>query len=104
MRQEIKLTLPDKYHLKLNLKLIYDKFYPLRRLMYLGFKIFVIPVQVVTEFLYLFYHTFSFLNLETIVVIHKTRIFSLLQFMINHICFIIIQHTPSTNFKVMITG
>lgn len=85
-------------------KLIYNKFNPLQRIVYLGLKIFVIPVQVVTGFLYLFYHTFGFISLETIAVIHTIGAFSLIGFMIAHIYLATTGHKPSTNFKAMVTG
>lgn len=85
-------------------KLIYNKFNPLQRLVYLGLKIFVIPVQVVTGFLYLFYSTFDFISLETIAVIHTLGAFSLIGFMIAHIYLASTGHKASTNYKAMITG
>ncbi len=89
-------------------KTIYNKFNPLQRLIYLGLKLLVLPVQVITGFIYLFYvypnnpgHVFG---LSTIAVIHTFGAFTLLAFVIAHVYLTTTGDTPLSSIKAMITG
>ncbi|NPA37929.1 MAG: PAS domain S-box protein [Chlorobi bacterium] len=89
-------------------KTVYDKFNPLQRLIYLGLKLFVIPVQVATGFIYLFYiypdnpaHSFDLTNVATI---HTLGAFMLLSFVIAHVYLTTTGETPFSSIKAMITG
>ncbi|MCK5824444.1 MAG: cytochrome b/b6 domain-containing protein [Ichthyobacteriaceae bacterium] len=89
-------------------KTIYNKFNPLQRLIYLGLKILVIPVQVVTGFAFLYYlypesiwHTDG---LEAIALIHTFGAFALITFVVAHVYLTTTGHTPTESIKAMITG
>jgi PAS domain S-box len=89
-------------------KLVYDKFNPLQRLIYLGLKILVIPVQVISGFLYLYFHYpaegMELQSLEYVAVIHTFGAFLLLAFMIAHVYLTTTGHKPGSAIKAMITG
>jgi len=89
-------------------KLVYDKFNPLQRLIYLGLKILVIPVQVISGFLYLYFHYpvegMELQSLEWVAVIHTFGAFMLLAFMIAHVYLTTTGHKPTSAIKAMITG
>ena len=89
-------------------KTVYNKFNPLQRLIYLGLKLFVIPVQVITGFIYLFYiypdnpvHTF---DLSSVAVIHTFGAFALLSFVVAHVYLTTTGETPLSSIKAMMTG
>lgn len=89
-------------------KTVYNKFNPLQRLIYLGLKLFVIPVQIITGFIYLFYvypggpaNTF---DLEIVAYIHTLGAFMLLVFVIAHVYLTTTGETPLSSIKAMITG
>jgi len=89
-------------------KTVYNKFNPLQRLIYLGLKLFVIPVQVITGFIYLFYiypdnpaHSFDLTNVATV---HTLGAFILLSFVIAHVYLTTTGETPLSSIKAMITG
>ncbi|WP_321297412.1 cytochrome b/b6 domain-containing protein [Marinifilum fragile] len=89
-------------------KLVYDKFNPLQRLIYLGLKILIIPVQVISGFLYLYFHYpaegMELQSLEFVAVIHTFGAFLLLAFMIAHVYLTTTGHKPGSAIKAMITG
>ena len=89
-------------------KLVYNKFNPLQRLIYLGLKILVIPVQVISGFLYLYFHYpaegMELQSLEYVAVIHTFGAFLLLAFMIAHVYLTTTGHKPGAAIKAMITG
>ena len=89
-------------------KTVYNKFNPLQRLIYLGLKLFVIPIQVITGFIYLFYiypdnpaHSFDLTNVATV---HTLGAFILLSFVIAHVYLTTTGETPLSSIKAMITG
>ena len=89
-------------------KTVYNKFNPLQRLIYLGLKLFVIPVQVITGFIYLFYiypdnpvHSF---DLGDVAFVHTIGAFALLAFVIAHVYLTTTGETPLSSIKAMITG
>lgn len=89
-----------------------SKLNPLQRLVYLGLKLFLIPLMVATGLAYLFYRyphkglivQSSLSNLETVAILHTVGAFLLLAFIIVHLYLITTGHTPSSNLKAMITG
>jgi PAS domain S-box-containing protein len=89
-------------------KTVYNKFNPLQRLIYLGLKLIVIPVQVVTGFIYLFYvypdNPAQTFDLTTIATIHTLGAFMLLVFVVAHVYLTTTGETPMSSIKAMITG
>lgn len=89
-------------------KLVYNKFNPLQRIIYLGLKILVIPIQVVSGFLYLFFHYpiqgFELDSLQWVAYIHTLGAFSLSAFVIAHIYLTTTGHKPLSAMKAMVTG
>ena len=89
-------------------KTIYNKFNPLQRMIYLGLKILVIPVQVFTGFAFLYYlypdsiwHT---QGLELTALIHTFGAFVLMAFVIAHVYLTTTGHKPTESIMAMITG
>ena len=93
-------------------KTVLSKLNPLQKLVYLGLKILVIPVIVVSGLLYMFYrypqrYGIEALNvggLRTIAVIHTAGAFLLAAFLIAHIYLITTGRTATSNLEAMITG
>ncbi len=89
-----------------------SKLNPLQRLIYLGLKIFAIPVMVISGLFYMYYcfpqeGRECFLgteSLETIAVFHTSGAFILLAFVIVHMYMMTTGHTLTSNLKAMITG
>ncbi|MCU4177611.1 cytochrome b/b6 domain-containing protein [Carboxylicivirga sp. N1Y90] len=85
-----------------------SKLNPLQRIVYFGLIILVFPVQLITGFLYLFFHypekPFALESLETVAVLHTLGAFLLVVFVIVHLYLITTGHTISSNLKAMITG
>lgn len=89
-------------------KLVYNKFNPLQRMIYLGLKILVIPVQVISGFLYLYFNYpiqgFELESLQWVAYIHTLGAFSLFAFVIAHIYLTTTGHKPLSAMKAMVTG
>ncbi len=93
-------------------KTVLSKLNPLQRLIYLGLKILVIPVMVISGLLYMFYrypqgNTVEPLNIhsiEGIALLHTAGAFLLAAFIIAHIYLITTGSTLTSNLKAMITG
>ena len=89
-------------------KLVYNKFNPLQRLIYLGLKILVIPVQVISGFLYLYFnypiHGFELESLQLVAVFHTFGAFLLFSFIIAHMYLTTTGHKPLSSIKAMVTG
>ncbi len=91
---------------------VLSKLNPLQKLVYLGFKIMIIPVMVTTGILYMYYRypmngevqSLDFTTLEPIAVLHTLGAFLLVQFLVAHVYLITTGHTISSNLKAMITG
>ena len=85
-----------------------SKLNPLQRIVYLGLIILVFPVQLISGFLYLYYHypnkPFELSGLKTVAVIHVVGAFLLVVFLIVHLYLITTGTKPLTNLKAMITG
>jgi thiosulfate reductase cytochrome b subunit len=93
-------------------KTILSKLNPLQRLVYLGLKILIIPVMVVSGLFYWFYRypqsgmikSANIESLETIALLHTLGAFLLIAFLIVHLYLITTGHTVTSNLKAMITG
>lgn len=89
-----------------------QKLNPLQRLIYLAFKLFMIPVVVISGLLYMFDKTIdanevvviSKFNLESIALWHTFGAFLLIAFLIVHVYMTTTGHTYTSNIKAMITG
>ena len=89
-----------------------SKLNPLQRLVYLGLKILVIPVLVLSGLLYMFYrypsrHGIEALNIEGLRIValcHTAGAFLLVAFLIAHLYLITTGRTPVSNLRAMITG
>lgn len=89
-----------------------SKLNPLQKIVYLGLKILVIPVLVISGLLYLFFRYpqktgtgyLSITSLEPIAVIHTAGAYLLLAFVIAHLYLITTGTTITSNLKAMITG
>jgi thiosulfate reductase cytochrome b subunit len=93
-------------------KTVLSKLNPLQRLTYLGLKLLVIPIMVISGLFYMFYRypqgqgmaTINIESLEIIAVIHTLGAFLLIAFVVAHIYLITTGHTILSNLKAMITG
>jgi PAS domain S-box-containing protein len=89
-------------------KLVYNKFNPLQRMIYLGLKILVIPVQVISGFLYLYFHYpiggFELESLQVVAIFHTFGAFLLFVFVIAHVYLTTTGHKPMSAIKAMVTG
>ncbi len=93
-------------------KSVYNKFNPLQRIIYLGLKVLVIPVQVLTGILYMFYRypqggKIEIINvdgLEIIAIVHTIGAFTLIAFVIAHVYLTTTGKSPLESIKAMITG
>ncbi|HVO73846.1 MAG TPA: cytochrome b/b6 domain-containing protein [Ignavibacteriaceae bacterium] len=91
---------------------ILSKLNPLQRLVYLGLKLLVIPIMVVSGLLYMFYRypqkgSIRVLNIESIepiALLHTIGAFLLIAFIIAHLYLITTGRTLTSNLKAMITG
>ncbi|MBN2820560.1 MAG: cytochrome b/b6 domain-containing protein [Bacteroidales bacterium] len=89
-------------------KLVYNKFNPLQRMIYLGLKILVIPVQVISGFFYLYFNYpfggFELDSLQWVAYIHTIGAFGLMAFIIAHMYLTTTGHKPLVALKAMVTG
>jgi|LGVE01.1.fsa_nt_gb PAS domain S-box-containing protein len=90
-------------------KTIYNKFNPLQRMIYLGLKILVIPVQVFTGFAYLYYLYpesiwWNSEGLEYTALIHTFGAFVLMAFVIAHVYLTTTGDKPTESIMAMLTG
>ena len=89
-------------------KLVYNKFNPLQRIIYLGLKVLVIPVQVISGFLYLYFNYpikgFELESLQAVAVFHTFGAFVLFSFIIAHVYLTTTGHRPLSSIKAMVTG
>lgn len=93
-------------------KTVLSKLNPLQRLVYLGLKILVIPVMVLSGLAYMFYRypqagvikSANMEDLEVIAIIHTFGAFVLVAFVIVHLYLITTGHTVTSNLNAMITG
>lgn len=89
-------------------KLVYNKFNPLQRIIYLGLKVLVIPVQVISGFLYLYFNYpvkgFELESLQLVAYIHTFGAFMLFAFVVAHMYLTTTGHKPLSAMKAMVTG
>ncbi|RPI73469.1 MAG: DUF4405 domain-containing protein [Ignavibacteriales bacterium] len=94
-------------------KTVLSKLNPLQRFVYLGLKILVIPVMMISGLLYMFYRYpqkgggIGVLNIESvepIALLHTLGAFLLIAFIIAHLYLITTGSTATSNLKAMITG
>jgi len=91
---------------------ILSKLNPLQRLVYLGLKLLVIPIMVLSGLLYMFYRYpqgsgVEALNIESVepfAIIHTLGAFLLVAFIIAHLYLITTGRKITSNLKAMITG
>lgn len=88
------------------------KLNPLQAIVYLGFKLVMAPMVILSGLLYLFYKSFDANNLivaldiplEWIAIIHTLGAFLLMSFVVVHVYMTTTGHTLTTNIKAMVTG
>ncbi len=93
-------------------KTVLSKLNPLQKLVYLGLKLLVIPVMVISGLLYMYYRYpqnigiagLNISSVKTIAIFHTIGAFSLVAFVIAHLYLITTGSTPTFNLKAMITG
>lgn len=93
-------------------KTVISKLNPLQRLVYLGLKLLIIPVMVITGLLYMFYRypqsgvieSANIESLEIIALTHTLGAFLLIAFLVVHLYLITTGQTVTSNLKAMITG
>jgi thiosulfate reductase cytochrome b subunit len=85
-----------------------SKLNPLQRIVYLALIILAFPVQLITGFLYMYYHYpvkgIALSGLGTVAILHTLGAFLLIVFVIVHLYLITTGTTPISNLKAMITG
>lgn len=93
-------------------KTVLSKLNPLQKVVYVGLKLLVIPVMVISGLLYMFFRypqasgirAFTVERLEPIALIHTAGAYFLMAFVVGHAYLITTGHTPVSNLKAMITG
>jgi thiosulfate reductase cytochrome b subunit len=88
------------------------KLNPLQRLVYLSFKLVLVPMTVISGIFYLLHKSFDQndvvvvreMSLENIANWHTAGAFLLMVFLIVHVYMTTTGHTPTSNIKAMITG
>jgi thiosulfate reductase cytochrome b subunit len=92
---------------------VLSKLNPLQRFVYLGLKMLVIPVMVISGLLYMFYRypqkdggieVLNIISIGPIALIHTFGAFLLIAFIIAHLYLITTGSTATSNLKAMITG
>ncbi|MCP4580413.1 MAG: cytochrome b [candidate division Zixibacteria bacterium] len=87
-----------------------SKLNPLQRLVYLGLKLIIIPVMVISGLLYMFYGTLGIsgiigdVELKSIATLHVLGAFVMLSFLVVHIYMTTTGRTPLSNIKAMLTS
>ena len=89
-------------------KTSYNKFNPLQRLTYLGFKVFIIPLQIASGVLYMYYiypeNPLHIGSLDTIAILHTFGAFLLIMFLFVHLYLLTTSEDPKESFAAMIHG
>lgn len=88
------------------------KLNPLQRLVYLGFKLFLVPITIISGIMYMTHKSFDENNiivikdisLESIAIWHTIGAALLMVFLVIHVYMTTTGHTPTSNIKAMITG
>ncbi len=89
-------------------KTVYNKFNPLQRLTYLGLRVIIIPIVVLSGLVYMYYVSLvdqsAVGSLQPVAYIHTFGAFLLLGFVIGHVYLTTTGHKPLSAIKAMITG
>jgi thiosulfate reductase cytochrome b subunit len=93
-------------------KTLISKLNPLQRLVYLGLKILLIPVMVISGLVYMFYRypkdgaieSLGLAELTPIAYLHTIGAYIMLAFVLVHVYLITTGHTLTSNLRAMITG
>jgi len=89
-------------------KLVYNKFNPLQRLIYLGLKILVIPVMGISGIAYMYLNYpnqgFQLESLDFVAGLHTAGAYFLIVFIIAHVYLTTTGHKPMSAIKAMVTG
>lgn len=88
------------------------KLNPLQRLVYLGFKLVLVPLTVISGIIYMFHKTIdrndmvvvSDFSLESVAFWHTLGAFLLMVFLVVHVYMTTTGHTPVSNVQAMLTG
>jgi len=89
-----------------------SKLNPLQRIVYLGFKLVLVPITIISGILYMLYKTFDQNNLiviedyplSSIAFWHTLGAILLMIFLVVHVYMTTTGKTPTSNIKAMITG
>jgi thiosulfate reductase cytochrome b subunit len=89
-----------------------SKLNPLQRLVYLGFKLVLVPLTIISGLLYMFHKTIDQnqvvvvkdISLGTIAFWHTLGAFLLMVFLVVHVYMTTTGKTPTSNIQAMITG
>lgn len=89
-----------------------SKLNPLQRIVYLGFKLLLVPITIISGILYMLYKTFDQNNiiviedypLEAIAFWHTLGAILLMIFLVVHVYMTTTGKTPTSNIQAMITG
>ncbi len=93
-------------------KTVRNKLNPLQALTYLGFKLVMAPLLVITGIVYMFYRTIdandmvivSDIPLDVIAFLHTLGAYLIIMFAIVHVYMTTTGHTPTSNIRAMLTG
>jgi thiosulfate reductase cytochrome b subunit len=93
-------------------KSVRKKLNPLQALTYLGFKLVMAPLLIITGLVYMFYRTIDANNmviisdipLETVAFLHTLGAYLIIMFAILHVYMTTTGETPTSNIRAMITG
>jgi len=89
-------------------KTVYNKFNPLQRLTYLGLRILIIPIVVLSGLVYMYYVSLvdqsAIGSLLPVAYLHTIGAFLLLGFVIGHVYLTTTGHKPLSAIKAMVTG
>lgn len=89
-------------------KKILSKLNPLQRITYFGLKVVLIPLAVISGFLYMFFHYplkgIEIESLEYIALAHTAGAYIMIAFLVVHLYLITTGHTIWSNLMAMITG
>lgn len=88
------------------------KLNPLQRLVYLGFKLVLVPITVISGIIYMFHKTInrneivvvSDFSLESVAFWHTLGAILLMVFLVLHVYMTTTGHTPTSNIRAMVTG
>ncbi len=93
-------------------KTVRNKLNPLQAITYVGFKLVMAPLLVITGLIYMFYRTIdqnnmiiiSDIPLDVLAFLHTLGAYLILLFAIIHVYMTTTGHTPSTNIRAMLSG